>query len=131
MDLPRGRSLTTRWMQLDRETQERLRRLIREGRTAATSEHAVLVAALARRYIRTWLWILPGVGAVTGLWGAWGVRLLMQGSERRGWGNVVVALLQIVIVVWALRELPRWRKAERLNAAVARTRMTPPEGKAG
>ena len=120
MKLPGRRERMLELGRLDPATRRRVYRLVRRGEAAGTREEALLVAAVARRNLRLAPWVVaPSVGLALLV----GVSAWLH-IRREDWFLVVLEVLIVVlsaanIALQTLWRAPRYRRAERLNLAVA------------
>jgi hypothetical protein len=116
----RRREFMLEMARLDPATRRRVYRFVRRGEAAANGQEARLVAAVARRALRGLPWL---IGAALALALLVGVSAWFH-VRREEWFLVVLDTLILVlsaanIALQTLWRAPRYRRAERLNVAVA------------
>jgi hypothetical protein len=116
-DIPQGRELRRRLWRLPRETRWRLWKMANRGDTAGDPRETALLAAIARRELRSQRWWLPLLLLVT-VFNVF-VVVFHVFSEQPSLLDILVTLLLLGFLVWELRRRPRLREAERKNREIA------------
>lgn len=108
-----GRDLRRRMLHLPRDSRRRVDRAVRRGERAQSPEEAQLVLSVARANVK----IVPlMIGLLLVLVALRIVAIAYRGME---WFDVALFILvAVALAKFALWDLPRFRRAERLNREV-------------
>jgi hypothetical protein len=111
--------LNREFRRLDPPAPRRVKRAVGRGEVLPSRGEAALAVALARENLNLWRASLPPYLVLFALWLAYVlVRVVLSAEHLFGWGDVVLALIGIAGAVTHLRQVPRWKRAERLNRFV-------------